>query len=232
MLVSFTATAGQDVGGTSVVEIDRLPPSLHSGLDTGPSLLTAASAFRLPGLLLSDILAPAALSPEQPTQISPRLMALEPRSDLKQAARTATAAFPQIDRTLKGDQLLPLRPTISAQTRGLAAVWPDIAKADLDRLLFGIEGEGVVSAGFNLELTNLALLGPQPFELPKPVTPADEIPHETAGPDMLLAAAPPEQAAPQTTLIPKAPPNPVPSPRYADLISQASEFREMRCLAE
>lgn len=232
MLVSFTATAGQDVGGTSVIDITRLPPSVHSELETGPSLLTAASAFRLPGSLLIDLLSPAALSPEEPAEISPRLMALAPRPDLKSAARSAAAPFPQIDRTLKGDQLLPLRPTISArapQPRPVP-VRPDIAKADLDRLIFGTEGEGVVSAGFNLELTNLALLGPQPFELPRFDVPTDD----TTGPDMALAAVQPEYATPQVTQIPKTMPNALPGPRsrYADLISQASEYREMRCLAE
>lgn len=232
MLVSFTATAGQDVGGASVIEITRLPASAQSDFATGPSILTAASAFRLPGLSLADIIEPAALSPEEPVQVSPRLMALEPRPDLKAAARTATASFPQIDRTLKGDQLLPLRPTISAERpRPTAvAVRPDIAKADLDRLIFGLEGEGVVSAGFNLELTNLALLGPQPFELPKPETPAHEAQPDVTSPDMLLASAPPEQTAPPVTQVPKT--LPAPRSRYADLISQASEFREMRCLAE
>jgi spore germination cell wall hydrolase CwlJ-like protein len=230
MLVSFTARAGQDTGGATLLEITRLPAPPQSDLATGPSLLTAASAFRLPGLILSEIIEPAALSPEQPAQISPRLMALEPRPDLKQAARSAAADFPEIDRTLKGDQLLPLRPTISARLPRPLATATDIPKADLDRLIFGLEGEGVVSAGFNLELTDLALLGPQPFELPKPEAPVDDVPAETARPDPALASAPLEQAAPQVTQVPKS--LPAPLPHYAGLIQQASEFREMRCLAE
>lgn len=228
MLVSFTATAGQDIGGTSIADITRLPVSPQSELAVGPSILTASSAFRLSGLSLSDVIVPAALSPEEPAPISPRLMALEPRADLKQSARTA-ATYPEIDRTLKGDQLVPLRPTISAG-RQPPAVRPEVSKADLDRLIFGIEGEGVVSAGFNLELTNLALLGPQPFELPKLETPADELPREATPPEMVLASTPAAHAESVVTQIPKS--LPAPRPRYADLIPQASEFREMRCLAE
>lgn len=231
LLVSFTAAAGHDVGGTSLVEIAASEAPAASTLDNTPSLLTLASAFRLPGWLSANLIEPAALSPEEPGRISPRLMTLEPRPDLKQAARSA-ASFPQIDRSLKGDQLLPLRPTISSRpSRAEAqAARPEIKKADLDRLIFGIEGEGVVSAGFNLELINLALLGPQPFEAPRLEAPAEDTLPEPQKPELLPASARPVEVSDQLTVVAKAPP--APRSRYAELIGQDNQFREMRCLAE
>lgn len=245
MLVSITATAGTQMagaspGGFSRIDMERaaiLPErSAGTGADSAPSLLAAASAFRLPGLDLAEAVHKAAFSPEEPAQAPPRSVFLQPRPDLKAAAREA-ATFPQIDRSLKGDQLPPLRPTVSAEA---AASRFAPTKAELDRLIFGFEGEGVVSAGFNLGQTEMALLGPQGFETPRFETPRqDEAPAE---PPADLAQGPEEPAAaPQlaslpahpdieTTRVPKA--APTPRSHYADLISEANQFREMRCLAE
>ncbi len=241
LLVSFTATAGQDIArqtavGTGYSDIERLAPSPEADLPLGPSILTTASAFRLPGLELSDIFQPTRYSLEEPSRAAPRITTLEPRDDLKSLAKADVRAFPDIDRTRKGDQLAPLRPTLSAKApRQPAPRQPAPGKADLDRLIFGIEGEGVVSIGFNLDLTDLSLLGPGTFE-------ADKAP--ASAPDPGIAALPPDDTitqhvhaglpasdgAPGSSVTPKS----IPAPRsnYADLISEPNQFKEMRCLAE
>ena len=177
-LVSFTASAGQETGGSSLVALERQAAHPRSDLPIGSSILTASSAFRLPGLDLPGLVQPAAFSPEEPQAISPRQMLLEPRPDLKSAARSPEAAFPDIDRSRKGDQLVGLRPTIEADAiHGMR----NPTKADLDRLIFGFEGEGVVSAGFIMERTDLALLGPGSFDLPRLEQPAALPPADEPG---------------------------------------------------
>jgi hypothetical protein len=235
-LVSFTASAGQETGGSSLVALERQAAHPRSDLSIGSSILTASSAFRLPGLDLPGLdlpglVKPAAFSPEEPQAISPRQMLLEPRPDLKSAARSPEAAFPDIDRSRKGDQLIGLRPTIEADaTQGMRGP----TKADLDRLIFGFEGEGVVSAGFTMERTDLALLGPGSFDLPRLEQPAALPPADEPGGALLLAALPAVPDAPASTggltIAPKSDPSPRLS--YAELIAPENHFREMRCLAE
>ncbi|MCX7327603.1 MAG: hypothetical protein NTW00_05665, partial [Hyphomicrobiales bacterium] len=215
-LVSFTASAGQETGGSSLVALERQAAHPRSDLSIGSSILTTSSAFRLPGLELpglelpgpdlpgpdlpgldpTGLVQPAAFSPEEPQAISPRQMLLEPRPDLKSAARSPEAAFPDIDRSRKGDQLVGLRRIIEADaTEGLRSP----TKADLDRLIFGFEGEGVVSAGFTMERTDLALLGPGSFDLPRLEQPAALPPADEAGGAPLTAALPAGPDAPAST---------------------------------
>ena len=114
LLVSFTASAGQNFGidslpGTSIL---RTEPGPDSELEEGPSLLIAASAFRLPGLSLSSAIRQARLSfddPERRIVVDPR----QPREDMKHSA----SGFPEVDRTAKGDPLPGLRPGLSARGR-------------------------------------------------------------------------------------------------------------------
>jgi 6,7-dimethyl-8-ribityllumazine synthase len=160
MLVSFTATAGQDLGGSTVVAMERAALSAEPAAPQFASLLTVSSLFFRSAPGLEPLIIPSALSPDEPEPPSPRHGAFEPRADLKRLAAGA-AVFPDIDRTRKADPIVPLRPGLSADAD---AAQP--GKADLDRLIFGFEGEGVVSAGFTQALTNLALLGPGAFELP------------------------------------------------------------------
>ena len=256
LLVSFTASAGQQLARERDVATEgpvaeatraalQLPLSGPSVMAANTSIFTAANTFRLQGLFLADTAELAAFSPDEPVPPSVRQLAGVPRDDLKAAARRGQASFPLIDRALKADQLLPLRPTISAQAE-------PPSKAELDRLIFGFEGEGVVSAGFNLQLTNLAMLGPQPFEHPAPDTALAELPpdlspdepkptHGLAGTRLASLGAPASPAGPMPslTVVPKsqtqAPVPPVLTPlhsHYAALIPDHAQFREMRCLAE
>ncbi len=230
-LVSFTASAGQPTQNPPMSAVAREPAPPHAEREAGPSILVAASAFRLPGLFFTPFAEQAALSPEEPSAPTARQMLREPRGDLKTGA---AAAFPEIDRSLKGDPLPPLRRTVSAR-----AASP--TKAEIDRLLFGIEGEGVVSHGFSAQTTDLARLGPGFFEPPALEPPAAEMlpsetPAETPAPEALAA-----ELAPGPAIAEAAPPRPdsiarktarAPVSRFAHVIGKDDEFRQMRCLAE
>jgi spore germination cell wall hydrolase CwlJ-like protein len=138
MLVSFTASAGQkpDTLGPPGSLIARTAPGPLSDLADGPSLLVAASAFHMPERAYARLIQPARLSfetPERTFAIDPRL----PREDMKRTA----SAFPQVDRSSKGDPLIGLRPTITRNG----------PPGELERVVFGDTEPGLISAGFSLD---------------------------------------------------------------------------------
>ncbi|WP_354193132.1 hypothetical protein [Bosea sp. OAE506] len=137
MLVSFTASAGQNAGLDTLpaTALGRTLPGPASELEEGPSLLVAASAFRLPGLSLSSSVLKAHLNfddPERRFAIDPR----QPREELKRSAKS----FPEVDRSAKGDPLPRLRPGLSARAPG-----------EVERVVFGDTQPGLISGGFSLE---------------------------------------------------------------------------------
>ena len=137
MLVSFTASAGQNYGSDALPYslIQRAAPGADSVLEEGPSMLIAASAFRLPGLSLSSSIRLAHLSfddPERRFAIDPR----QPRDDMKRTV----SAFPDVDRSAKGDLLPSLRPSLSAKI-----------ERELERVVFGDTQPGLISGGFSLD---------------------------------------------------------------------------------
>jgi spore germination cell wall hydrolase CwlJ-like protein len=138
LLVSFTASAGQNAAldNAPLSTVPRVAPAILSELEEGPSLLVAASAFRLPGLSLSSTIQQAHLSfddPERRVVIDPRL----PREDMKRTAN----AFPEVDRSAKGDPLPGLRPTISSGR----------PPRELENIVFGDNQPGLISGGFSLD---------------------------------------------------------------------------------
>ena len=138
MLVSFTASAGQNPGplGPPGSLIVRTPPGALSALAEGPSLLVAASAFHMPERAYARLIQPARLSfeaPERTFAIDPR----QPREDMKRSA----SAFPQVDRSSKGDQIVSLRPTLTRNG----------PPGELERVIFGDTEPGLISAGFSLD---------------------------------------------------------------------------------
>ncbi|MGE7470721.1 cell wall hydrolase [Bosea sp. NPDC003192] len=138
MLVSFTASAGQkpDTLGPPGSLIARTAPGALSDLAEGPSLLVAASAFHMPERAYARLIQPARLSfetPERTFAIDPR----QPREDMKRSA----SAFPQVDRSSKGDPLVGLRPTITRNG----------PPGELESVVFGDTQPGLISGGFSLE---------------------------------------------------------------------------------
>ncbi|WP_332694242.1 cell wall hydrolase [Bosea sp. (in: a-proteobacteria)] len=137
LLVSFTASAGQnhDSYASPSSMIARAAPNPHSDLTEGPSMLVAASAFRLPERAFARLVQPARHSFESPENVfvaDPRL----PREEMKRAA----SSFPQVDRSAKGDQLVELRPTLTRAG----------PPGELEHIVFG-ETPGMISGGFSLE---------------------------------------------------------------------------------
>lgn len=136
LLVSFTASAGQNYDGPGLPYslVHRTAPAFASELPEGPSLLIAASAFRLPGLSLQSSFREAHLSfddPERRIAIDPR----QPREDLKRAAK----GFPEVNRSAKGDPLPGLRPSLTGRHPG-----------ELERVVFGDTQPKLISGGFTL----------------------------------------------------------------------------------
>ena len=149
LLVSFTASAGQNFGpnGLPSSAISRTVPGPASELAEGPSMLVAASAFRLPGLALTSAITQAKLSFEDPERrivVDPRA----PREDLKHSA----AAFPEVDRSAKGDMLPSLRPGLSQHPA-----------MELEHVVFGDRQPGLISGGFSIDAMRAAeaVDGPQ-----------------------------------------------------------------------
>lgn len=138
MLVSFTASAGQkpDVLGPPGSLIPRTAPGALSHLAEGPSLLVAASAFHMPERAYARLIQPARLSFETPE----RTFAIDPRQPREDMKRTASA-FPQVDRSSKGDPIVPLRPTVTRNG----------PPGELESVVFGDTQPGLISGGFSLE---------------------------------------------------------------------------------
>jgi spore germination cell wall hydrolase CwlJ-like protein len=168
MLVSFTASAGQPTDIAISLQ-SRILGDPSSELEQGPSLLTAASAFNLPALSLSDTLVSgrqraadaaadgatfetARLSLEEPARLVP-MNERRPRGDLK----PNIAHFPEIDRSKKTDPLLSLRPSLTWRTTPMG-------REDYDRLLFDSQ-HGGLSARFEADLGEFQS-APQGLDLP------------------------------------------------------------------
>jgi spore germination cell wall hydrolase CwlJ-like protein len=139
LLVSFTASAGQPRDNAETLVL-RLEPETEFGPATGPSLLSAASAFNLPALSLNDALIPGryqsvGFSYEEPARLVP-MNEFRPRGDLK----ASVTAYPELDRTRKADPLVGLRPSMSRAPSELSG-------DELDRLFFE-NGHGGLSSQF------------------------------------------------------------------------------------
>lgn len=160
MLVSFTASAGQspDAYAEPGSLLPRARPGPLSELAEGPSMLVAASAFRLPERAFARMIQPARHSFEAPE----KLYAVDPRQPREDMKRTASA-FPQVDRANKGDQLVGLRPTLTRKG----------PPGELERMVFGDTQPGLISAGFApdaLEGPEEAPVGFEPYARDEGVT--------------------------------------------------------------
>lgn len=186
LLVSFTASAGQNgaLDNAPLSTVPRLAPALFSELEEGPSMLVAASAFRLPGLSLSSAIQQARLSfdePERRIVIDPR----QPREDMKKTAD----AFPEVDRSAKGDPLPGLRPTLSSQR----------PRGELEHVVFGDNQPKLISGGFSLEAVRES-------EMTEPPVGFEPLPFDQGLTDPALSDSSPSSLRPIIT-----------SPRQAEL---------------
>jgi spore germination cell wall hydrolase CwlJ-like protein len=188
MLVSFTASAGQPTDIAISLQ-SRIAADSASDVGLGPSLLTAASAFNLPALSLSDTLIArqdrhetARLSDEEPARLVP-MNEHRPRGDLK----PNIARFPELDRSKKSDPLLALRGSLSSRAAPMG-------REDYDRLLFDSH-HGGLSARFEPDLGDFPT-GPQGLTVIGPDAPGGD----ASLTDQAHADATPAQSALRTGL--------------------------------
>jgi spore germination cell wall hydrolase CwlJ-like protein len=209
MIVSFTASAGQPTDIAISLQ-SRILGDPSSELEQGPSLLTAASAFNLPALSLSDTLVSgrrraadeaadgaslqtARLSLEEPARLVP-MNERRPRGDLK----PNIAHFPEIDRSKKADPLLALRPSLTWRTSPMG-------REDYDRLLFDSH-HGGLSARFEPDLGEFQ-------SAPQGLDPLEGEPSQT---EPATADASPPTASDATPAMQAQPPASAPSSRTAE----------------
>jgi hypothetical protein len=234
LVVSITAEAGQD-------------PSL--GVSTASQESTAAllspmrravlsSNLQLPGDLIDStstgsIGREARLTLGSPEDLDAIDDEIDPKTDLKHAKN----APPEIDRSLKGDPFIGLRPGFDAHRNApnvrRAAVGPgaDFAIDDPSMQPPATPANQGVSAAAAQSLANAAV-GGRTFDdgatpsLPLDVSLNSSTPTPNDGVRIIVAA----KAAPETTVAPKNATGE--KPNYAALIDPKDSARQMRCLAE
>jgi spore germination cell wall hydrolase CwlJ-like protein len=245
LLVSFTASAGQDPNPGATL-IQRLVASELSDLAAGPSLLAASSAFDMPGLNLSGVIRSVNLSLDLPDRYAPL-----PQPQLRPDLKAFASVFPQVDRDRKGDQIIALRPTLTKREEG----WRHVAAQELASLFVAPHDERTAATGFSTELNEPVTTPPVGFEAWPESAVADPVreqllvldieadameratPIIARSPELFWQEAPeveeavsdPDTTAPDTTMIAKSEPR---RSRYADLIAPQQMAREHRCLAE
>jgi len=114
LVVSFTASAGQDpsIGGTRAL-LTNSPASQPDDLVPVQQAIENG-AFKLPGLPDAALVREAKLVVGEPSQLPLMPDEVQPRRNLK---RAESNAFPAIDRHLKGDPFVGLRPAFDAKLR-------------------------------------------------------------------------------------------------------------------
>jgi spore germination cell wall hydrolase CwlJ-like protein len=245
MLVSFTASAGQDPNPGATL-IQRLDASEMSDLAAGPWLLAATSAFDMPGLNLSGAIRSANLSLDMPDRYAPL-----PQPQLRPDLKAFASVFPQVDRDRKGDQIIPLRPTLTR----LDESWRHVAARELASLFVAPHDERTAASGFSSEFAEPATTPPVGFEVWPDLLAADPVQEQVLvldieadameratpiiarspelfwleTPEVEEAVSDPAKISDDTTTIAKSEPQ---RSRYADLIAPQQMAREQRCLAE
>ncbi len=137
LLVSFTATAGQEPdAGVSAVAVALSP--VRALIDPvsliPPAQGLAVTTLRLPGLDLDAAVTLARLPTGFPASLDPETAGFPPRDDLKISARD----YPAVERARKGDPLVVMRPTLSR--RGLdAGLGRDRPIGELGRMVFSTD---------------------------------------------------------------------------------------------
>ena len=235
LVVSITAEAGQDPSlGISTAS---QPPT--GALLSPMRQVVFTSALRLPGDLIDrtatgSIGREAKLTLGAPEDLDAVDDEIDPKTDLKHAKNV----FPEIDRSLKGDPFIGLRPGFDAHRnapgirraarRPGLPTWPPTIPSMQSPATPANQG---VSAAASQSLANAAD-GGRTFDdgatpsLPLDVALNSSTPTPNDGVRIIVAAKP----APETTVAPKTAVGE--KPNYAALIDPKDSARQMRCLAE
>lgn len=128
LLVSFTADAGQDISiGASVAPPGLRAPSIPENLipSTPARAAIGMGGFGMDRLAVDPAAAAirnARLFVGEPEELAIPADDTAPRADIKPQLRRDALAFPQIDRSKKGDPSVGLRPAFDAKWRGGAGM--------------------------------------------------------------------------------------------------------------
>ena len=234
LVVSITAEAGQDPSlGISTAS---QPPT--GALLSPMRQVVFTSTLQLPGDLIDrtatgSIGREAKLTLGAPEDLDAIDDEIDPKTDLKHTKNI----FPEIDRSLKGDPFIGLRPGFDAHRNApsirRAADGPDsdMAADDSSMQSPATPANQGVSAAASQSLANSANSG-RTFDdgatpgLPLDVALNSSTPTPNDGVRIIVAAKP----APETTVAPKTAAGE--KPNYAALIDPKDSARQMRCLAE
>jgi hypothetical protein len=234
LVVSITAEAGQDPSlGISTAS---QPPA--GALLSPMRQVVFASTLQLPGDLIDgaptgSIGRQAKLTLGAPEDLDAVDDEIDPKTDLKHANNV----FPEIDRSLKGDPFIGLRPGFDAHRiapsirRAAAGPDSDLAGDDLSTQPPASPANQGVSAAASQSLADAADSG-RTFDdgatpsLPLDVALNSSTPTPNDGVRIIVAA----KAAPETTVAAKNATGE--KPNYSALIDPKDSARQMRCLAE
>jgi hypothetical protein len=234
LVVSITAEAGQDPSlGISTAS---QPPT--GALLSPMRQVVFTSTLQLPSDLIDgtptgSIGREAKLTLGAPEDLDAIDDEIDPKTDLKHAKNV----FPEIDRSLKGDPFIGLRPGFDARRNApsirRAAGGPDsdLAADDSSMQSPATPANQGVSAAASQSLANSANIG-RTFDdgatpsLPLDVALNSSTPTPNDGVRIIVAAKP----APETTVAAKTATGE--KPNYAALIDPKDSARQMRCLAE
>ena len=236
LVVSITAQAGQDLSHGASVALESAHAPIRQALLTANFHLPEGAldpAFGPPGLIQTNL---TLGSPEDLAEVDDEI---DPRADLKQPRR----AFPVVDRSLKSDPFMGLRPGFNAKlnhrlAKGAAApVSPGDLSSDPDA-----GGESALSY-VDMPPVDQAAPWSDPGAVQKPLTVSDgatpaipldvalnsSTPQPSDDKPIVVASAAPEAPGDSIEVAESLPNG---QPDYASLIDPKDSARQQRCLAE
>ena len=176
MLISFTADAGQEVpSGASHALLTSKAAVMPRDLMPSSRALTSSFGETFGRGLLHE----ARLVVGAPEQIDASPEQVEPRADLKRGA----PAFPEIDRSHRGDPLVGLRPSFEGALRHKGS----LARLRAAALSFDPDAS-LASPGFSSSTNGIS--GPKPAAHFEPVPEAEILPKATPKAAALSSATP------------------------------------------
>lgn len=248
LLVSLTASAGQDTsfGGTRALLTD---PAATQPADLIPVQRAIANgAFQLSGLPDKALVREAKLVIGDPVELAKLPNEVTPRRDLKRSA-----AVPEVDRHLKGDPFVGLRPSFDANLRHPGALTKlglqhslnmhDLASAFLAA---GAPAQGAVTNGstglvattHETPMTMVKVHTPTnartralqgaTMSVPRAVALASTTPFDIEMMPIEASIAAPNAPKPQTSVVAKAPAQ----PDYVGQLDADQMAKEEKCLAQ
>jgi len=235
LVVSITAQAGQDSSrGASLALESAQAPIRQALLAANFHLPGGVGAFGAPSLIQASL---TLGSPEDLAEVDDEI---DPRADLKQPRR----AFPVVDRSLKSDPFMALRPGFNAKLnrrlrRGdaapvdpgaLSSFDPDAGEAVLSYVDMPPVDQAAPWSASNADDRPLTVSDGATPAVPLDVALNSATPQPSDDKPIVVASAAPEATSGDSIEVAKSLPNG--QPDYASLIDPKDSARQQRCLAE